>query len=228
MVDGRQLPRLVIFDCDGTLVDSQMIICAAMERAFAQTGLAYPGREATLSIVGLSLPEAFRRLAPDASESVAASLIAAYKGAFFDLRQDAAYHEPMFPGARAALDVLSAEPATMIAMATGKSRRGVEAVVARHGLGGLFHSWHTADDGPSKPHPHMILAAVEAAGVASHRAAMIGDTTFDMQMAVAAGAIPIGVDWGYHPADALWEAGAVAVLTHFDDLGEALEAAMPA
>lgn len=219
--------RHIIFDCDGTLVDSQNIICAAMERAFSTVDRPAPERSQTLSIVGLSLPQAMAIMAPDADEAERERLVVAYKAAFVALRADTTYHEPLFPGARTAVDRLVGEPGSILSMATGKSRRGVAAILALHDMENVFQSVHTADDGPSKPHPHMIHSALAGSGIAPDRAVMVGDTTYDIEMALAAGAIPIGVDWGYHPAEALRAAGAARVISVFDELAEALDALVP-
>jgi len=195
--------RLVIFDVDGTLVDSQAEIMAAMSLAFASEGMALPGRATVLSIVGLSLAEAFRVLAPQTDEAQRVRLVEAYKGAFQQLRTDNQEMGPLFPGARAALDVLGAQDHTLLAVATGKSRRGLDKVLERHGLEGMFHSEQVADHHPSKPDPSMILTALNETGVVPQRAVMLGDTTYDMDMARAAGIKKIGVTWGYHQADTL-------------------------
>jgi len=195
--------RLVIFDVDGTLVDSQAEIMAAMSLAFASEGMALPGRATVLSIVGLSLAEAFRVLAPQTDEAQRMRLVEAYKGAFQQLRTDNQEMGPLFPGARAALDVLGAQDHTLLAVATGKSRRGLDKVLERHGLEGMFHSEQVADHHPSKPDPSMILTALNETGVVPQRAVMLGDTTYDMDMARAAGIKKIGVTWGYHQADTL-------------------------
>ena len=195
--------RLVIFDVDGTLVDSQAEITAAMTLAFASEGLAAPERASVLSIVGLSLAEAFRALCPQSDHAQRARLVDAYKGAFMQLRSDNQEMGPLFPGARAALDGLRAQDHTLLAVATGKSRRGLDKVLERHRLTDVFHSEQVADHHPSKPNPSMILAALAETGVAPQRAVMLGDTTFDMDMARAAGVPRIGVTWGYHAAETL-------------------------
>ncbi|MEM6667426.1 MAG: HAD-IA family hydrolase [Pseudomonadota bacterium] len=220
------MTRLVIFDCDGTLVDSQAIITTAMERAFEAVGETPPERAETLGIVGLSLPVAMVRLAPAADDRTRTRLVDAYKQAFVALRSDAAFHEPLYPGARTVLDALAADPGVTVAMATGKSRRGVDAVLDHHSLHGIFASLHCADDGPSKPHPHMVHAAMENALAEAAHTVVIGDTTFDMEMAKAAGVSAIGVSWGYHPLEAL-EVHADAVIDHFDALPAALDSLLP-
>lgn len=195
--------RLVIFDVDGTLVDSQTEILAAMTHAFAAEGLPLPARNNVLSIVGLSLDVAFLRLCPDQSSVRRARLVTAYKDAFASLRTDNKEMGPLYPGALEALAVFRAQADTFLAVATGKSRRGLDKVLERHDLTGVFHSEQVADHHPSKPHPSMILTAMAETGVMQDAAVMVGDTTFDMDMARAAGIRKIGVAWGYHPADAL-------------------------
>ncbi len=195
--------RLVIFDIDGTLVDSQAEIMAAMTLAFQSEGLTLPDRATVLSTVGLSLSEAFRALCSNVDAARRDRLVEAYKAAFMELRKRDQEMGPLFPGARAALDLLIAQHETLLAVATGKSRRGLDKMLERHGLTGVFHSEQVADHHPSKPHPSMILTALNETGVAPQRAVMLGDTTYDMDMARAAGIKTIGVTWGYHAAEAL-------------------------
>ncbi len=195
--------RLVIFDVDGTLVDSQAEIMAAMTLAFQSEGLMLPDRATVLSIVGLSLAEAFVVLCPDTDAAQRMRLVDAYKDAFVSLRSDNQEMGPLFPGAMDALDLLRAQDHTLLAVATGKSRRGLDKVLERHGLTGVFHSEQVADHHPSKPNPSMILTALNETGVAPQKAVMLGDTTYDMDMARAAGIKKIGVTWGYHAADTL-------------------------
>ncbi len=195
--------RLVIFDVDGTLVDSQAEIVAAMTLAFQSEVLSMPPRAVVLSIVGLSLAEAFAVLCPDVELPQRNRLVEAYKGAFMSLRKDNQEMGPLFPGARDALAQLQAQDHTLLAVATGKSRRGLDKVLERHGLTGAFHSEQVADHHPSKPNPSMILTALNEMGVAPARAVMLGDTTFDMDMARGAGIKKIGVTWGYHASDTL-------------------------
>ena len=215
--------KLVIFDCDGTLVDSQQMICAAMQNAFADHDLSCPPREHLLSIVGLSLTQAFERLGNGAPDFPVAGLVERYKAAFFSLRQSETYVEPLYPGAQSAIEWLSAHPSVLLGIATGKSQRGVRAVLQSHGLLDRFHTIKTADDAPSKPHPGMLIAAMQEAGVAPAQALMIGDTSYDMTMAREAGATAIGVSWGYHPPALLREAGAQYLVEDYAALRSLIE-----
>ena len=217
---------LIIFDCDGTLVDSQHMICAAMRQAYEANSLSVPEREHLLSIVGLSLPDAFRRLAAHSAagaEHPVDSLVTCYKDAFAALRRSDDHLEPLYPGAREAIDALAARPDTLLGIATGKSQRGVRAVLGRHGLLERFATIQTSDDAPSKPHPGMVLAAMRETGAAPQDTVVVGDTVFDLEMACAAGAHAIGVAWGYHLPSALREAGAHAVIERFAELVPTLD-----
>ena len=210
--------KLVIFDCDGTLVDSQHIIVTAMTRAFDAHGLVPPPRDQVLSIVGLSLPIAVARLMPDADASLVATVSDAYRDAFGDLRRGQNHNEPMFPGALDAIQQLAARPDVVLGVATGKSRRGVAALFERFEIAPHFVTIQTADTHPSKPHPSMILTAIAEAGTEAANTVMIGDTTYDIEMARSAGVGAIGVSWGYHPAPALEAAGAHIIIGRCDEL----------
>lgn len=216
--------RLVVFDVDGTLVDSQAHILAAMDEAFRYHELPTPPRADILQIVGLSLPVAMARLCPDRPD-LNDALVSVYKEAFASLRQspDGAALSPLFPGAIARLRALAEEPFTLLGVATGKSRRGLRHLFDLHDMAGLFHTVQVADDHPSKPHPSMLLACLAETGVEARRSAIVGDTTYDMEMARAAGICGLGVAWGYHPPGSLSEAGAAEVLHDFDALPAALE-----
>lgn len=197
--------RLIIFDVDGTLVDSQGDIVASMTLAFQGVGLQTPDRATILSIVGLSLDVAIPILAPGQSRATYDQMIEGYKTAYMRLRasQGTRNSSPLYPGIRAVLDDLNAVPEFLLGVATGKSRRGLDALLTGHQLTGLFLTQQVADHHPSKPHPAMLLAALAETGVAPKDAVMIGDTQFDIEMAQAAGMRSIGVSWGYHAADRL-------------------------
>ncbi|MEM8753248.1 MAG: HAD-IA family hydrolase, partial [Pseudomonadota bacterium] len=213
---------LVIFDMDGTLIDSQRVILAAMARAYDRFGADAPADEAVRRIIGLSLPEAFARLSPEADAADNARLVELYKASFVDLRRERGGEAdaPLFPGARAALDA-EATRGRLLSVATGKARRGLDHAVEAHGLHGLFTYPQTADDARSKPHPEMVERCMDLHGVEGGATVMVGDTSFDMEMARAAGARAVGVAWGYHPAEELRAAGADVVIDRFEDLAPA-------
>lgn len=213
--------RLAVFDCDGTLVDGQASICNAMERAFAEAGLAAPDRNDVRRIVGLSLPQAVRRLIPYQDEALRLSVAERYKQAFRAARAAGELSEPLFDGIADTLAALRGAGWTL-GVATGKSDRGLEHCLAMHGLSEHFATLQTADRHPSKPHPAMLEAALDEALAAPADAVMIGDTAYDMAMAVNAGVRAIGVAWGYHDPDELRAAGAEHVAATPADLTEYL------
>ncbi|WP_188063144.1 HAD-IA family hydrolase [Sphingobium sp. KCTC 72723] len=201
---------LVVFDCDGTLVDSQHSICTAMVRAFEEAKLTPPDRPAILSVVGLSLPRAMARLLPDADADFHDHLSDRYKLAFQAMRRAEGVCEPLYPGIADLVAQLDAA-GWLLGVATGKSDRGLNLCLTHHGIIDRFVTLQTADRHPSKPHPAMLLAAMAEAGAAPETTVMIGDTSFDIDMGVAAGVRSIGVGWGYHPPADLIAAGAMAV-----------------
>lgn len=209
---------LVVFDCDGTIVDSQNIIVAAMERAFAAHDMATPERNAVLSVVGLSLGEAFSVLTDGIDGAPIDALAESYKSSFREIRAMPELHEPLFPGAREAINYFNTRDDVLLGIATGKARRGVDAVFDLHDLHGRFVSIQTADDAPSKPHPGMVLQAMAETGVDADRTVVVGDTSFDMQMARSAGAYAVGVAWGYHPRAHLESAGAHVIVDAYPAL----------
>ena len=214
--------KLFIFDCDGTLVDSQHMIVAAMEGAFAAEGLPRPERGAVLDVVGLSLDLAVGKLMPGAPQERVHRTADAYKAAFHELRRNERHQEPLYEGVREALDMLRARGDVVLGIATGKSRRGLDIVLDREGLRDHFVTLQTSDTHPSKPHPSMIHTAMAETGAGPERTLMIGDTTYDMEMAQAAGVAALGVAWGYHAASDLKRAGATTVLKESRMLGPAL------
>lgn len=209
--------RLAVFDVDGTLVDSQHNIVAAMNSAALGAGFPIPPPEAVRRIIGLSILEAVGVLFPDAEPGMQARIADSYKSAFFTMRTGKGFQEMLFPGALDALAALERD-GWLLGLATGKTRTGVEAMLVRHGLVGRFVTIQTADENPGKPHPAMLRNAVAEAGVVAAEAVMVGDTAFDMAMAKAAGVGGIGVAWGYHETEEMIEAGAKTVITSFAEL----------
>lgn len=217
--------RLVVFDVDGTLIDSQHVIFAAMTAAFAEVGLPMPARETALSVVGLSLGEAMATLAPGRPEADILRLADLYRQHFRVARIGATVDEPpLYPGAHDALRRLDTRDDLLLGIATGKARAGLDHVLAAHALAGFFVTLQTADLHPSKPHPSMLLAALAETGCIASGAVMVGDTEYDMVMGRAAGFSTIGVTWGYHPRERLIAAGADSVISDFAELDDALHA----
>jgi phosphoglycolate phosphatase len=173
-------------------------------------------------IVGLSLPVAMRHLAPDEPASAHARLVDAYKQAFFDARTRGQVSEPLFDGVPELLRALHAG-GWRLGVATGKSDRGLHGCLTLHGVRDLFATLQTADRHPSKPHPAMIEAAMAEAGASPRDTVMIGDTTYDIEMARAAGVRALGVAWGYHAPDELLAAGAEAVAATAAELQEMID-----
>lgn len=213
--------RLAVFDCDGTLVDGQHEICSAMDDAFGSLGMVAPDHGTVRRAVGLSLPQTMRLLVPQESGELQAALVEAYKAAYRQARTEGRVSEPLFDGIRPVLETLRTR-GWDLGVATGKSLRGLHHCLAVNALSDHFVTLQTADHHPSKPHPAMLEAALDEAMAMAGDAVMIGDTTYDIAMARAAGVRAIGVTWGYHPAIDLVEAGADAVATTPADLLEIL------
>ncbi|MBL4838224.1 MAG: HAD-IA family hydrolase [Kordiimonadaceae bacterium] len=210
--------KLVIFDCDGTLVDSQHIIMDAMRETFAANGVAHVSDAAVRSTVGLSLDEAIKLLVPQGTPDHIAELVEAYKSTFYRLRveQDSG-PDPLYEGTREALTALD-KAGYLLGVATGNSRRGLDRILKEHDLADMFVTLQTADGHPSKPHPSMVLKAVAEAGSTVENTVMVGDTSYDMLMGCKAGAHSLGVNWGYHAVDELLEAGAKHVASDYAEI----------
>lgn len=217
--------RLIVFDVDGTLVDSQADILAAMAHAFERADHPLPARDTVLGIVGLSLDVAMTRLAPELDAARHGRMVDWYKEAYIALRAEAgaAQSSPLYPGALEAIEALHGVPEILLGVATGKSRRGLDKLLEAHDLRRYFVTQQVSDHHPSKPHPAMLQAALSETGVSVADAVMIGDTSFDMMMAGAAGVRALGVDWGYHPAEELLATGAEGVATTVAELTAMLE-----
>ena len=194
------MSRLAIFDCDGTLVDSQANICramvdsgatihAALTRTLEAHGLAVPPARQARRVIGLSLAQAFALLVPGAAAGEIEALAATYRRTFQALRAAGQVEEPLFEGVAALIEAMAAD-GWRLAVATGKSDRGLAHCLAANGIGARFVSLQTADRHPSKPHPAMALAAMAEAGAEPAATVMIGDTGWDMGCARAAGLSP--------------------------------------
>ncbi|SNS42204.1 phosphoglycolate phosphatase [Sphingomonas laterariae] len=214
--------HLAVFDCDGTLVDSQANICDAMEETFTRAGLAVPDREAVRRIVGLSLVEAVRELHPLGDAALHQAMAQDYKSCFHALRGRGLVSEPLFDGIAETIAALDAD-GWLLGVATGKSDRGLNLCLAHHAIADRFVTLQTADRHPSKPHPSMLIQAMADAGAAPATTVMIGDTRYDIAMAKAVGATAIGVAWGYHDAAELHAEGADRVARHPQELIEMLK-----
>jgi phosphoglycolate phosphatase len=213
--------RLAVFDCDGTLVDGQASICNAMERAFAASGLSAPDRNAVRRIVGLSLPQAVGRLLPEHDHALHLEIAESYKQAFRAARASGELSEPLYGGIAETIAALR-NAGWLLGVATGKSDRGLDHCLAMHGLTAEFATLQTADRHPSKPNPAMLETALSETLATPADAVMIGDTVFDMSMAIAAGVRAIGVAWGYHDPAELLQAGAEYVAANPAELTEYL------
>jgi len=213
------MTQLIVFDCDGTLVDSQAVIVACAEDAFAAVGLVAPSPERIRHIVGLSLEPAMRVLLGRDDPVLGRRIAEAYREAFFARRSRPDHEEPLFPGVVATLDALRERGAVM-GVATGKTMRGLRQILEKHALADYFVTLQTADLHPSKPHPAMLEAAMREAGFTPDVTWIIGDTTYDIEMGRLAGCRGIGVAYGNHPAQALTKAGAAHIVDRIDQLLE--------
>lgn len=205
--------KLVLFDCDGTLVDSAGLIHETMRRTFIHFGKPEPTFAETKSIIGLTLDIAIARMqGKHHVEQEDLDMMAYYKSLFSVVRNDLDFREPLFDGIRDLMDVLEARDEILIGAVTGKSRRGLDLVTETHGF--KFIASRTADDCPSKPHPAMVTECCDETGMTASDTVVIGDAIYDMQMAKAAGAKAIGVAWGYASVDELMAAGADVIVSH--------------
>jgi phosphoglycolate phosphatase len=209
--------RLAIFDCDGTLVDSGATIYAALDESLRQNGFDVPPFSVCRRVIGLSLQEAMAVLLPDEEPDQHIKLAEDYKRAFMAMRVAGRVEEPLFDGVLKLLDAMEAD-GWLLAVATGKSDRGLRHCLELHRIHARFVSLQTADRHPSKPHPSMVHQAIADAGAAPETTIVVGDTSYDMAMASAAGASGIGAGWGYHDAEELIQAGAVGVAERPQDV----------
>lgn len=216
--------RLAIFDVDGTLIDSQHLLVRSMTHAFQSEGLQPPPRRAVLDLVGVPLHQTIAILSGREDPDLQERLLDAYREAYFGGHGAAAM--PLFDGMIDVLDRLEAD-GWLLAVATGKGRRGLIAALDLHGLGNRFLAMRTADDGPGKPDPSAVGDVCDALGVPPHQSVMIGDTTFDMTAGSGAGCRCIGVTWGYHAVDLLEGSGADTIVDRVDGLPGAAERLVP-
>ena len=212
--------KLVIFDFDGTLVDSRKLITESNRLVFAQFGFSPPSEDESFALVGMSLELVLLQLAgPDAPVE---KMVAAYRQVLPLLRADAAYAEAPFDGAAELLAALAERNDVRLGIATSHVSQTMAPALQRFGWQKYFCTVQTADKAPSKPHPAMILQALREAGVKADDAIMVGDTSFDMEMACAAEIRGVAVSWGYHRPDRLRDAGASRVVNDMTDLRDCL------
>lgn len=214
--------KLAIFDCDGTLVDSQRSIVKAMTAGFEAQGLTAPPREDILRTVGLPLRQCVQILLPNGDDAAWDAITRDYSETYRANRLSGRDEPPLYPHTVEILEALTAQ-GVLLAIATGKGRRGLEHTLKVHDLARFFIETRTADDGPGKPNPDMLLDICACTGVRPQHAVMIGDTTFDIEMSVHAKMPALGVDWGYHTVEQLKEAGAFAILQSWLDLDLVLQ-----
>jgi len=209
--------KFVVFDCDGTLVDSAHIIVATMEAAWEREGLKPPDASDVRHQVGLPLVEAIANLHPEGEPHLHHRLADHYRDAFHEDRMKSLHSEQMYPGCRDVLQEL-ADAGMILGVATGKGPQGLLNSLESNGIREFFTILKTANDGPGKPNPDILIDAMNEVGVGPENTVMVGDTIFDITMAVRAKAYGIGVDWGYHSREALTQAGACDIAKTFSDL----------
>lgn len=212
--------RLVIFDLDGTLIDSVALIVETVRNSFSAVDEPVPDEKLIRAISGITARDAMGILSPAASPERVEIILDSYRQHY--MQHAGVAREPLFAGALDALNRLQTDPETILAVATGKGYRGAVTLLERHDIIGRFHSIQTPDHNRGKPDPQMIATAMERAGAAGDRTVMIGDTVYDMRMAKAAGVGAIGVSWGYHEIEDLRAEGADIVIDDFAQLDAAV------
>lgn len=207
--------ELLAFDWDGTLFDSTACIVRSIQAAARDFGLAEVPVERARHVIGLGLEAALQLAVPDLPRERYRALAQAYRQHYF-----ATVHEvTLFAGVAELLTTLHAR-GHRLAVATGKSRRGLDEALAQVGLGALFEATRTADETASKPHPQMLHELMDATGVPAHATLMVGDTTHDLQLAANAGTDALAVSFGAHAADDLAALQPLAVLHSVSDLAD--------
>ncbi|MCB1516532.1 MAG: HAD-IA family hydrolase [Hyphomicrobiaceae bacterium] len=215
--------RLIVFDMDGTLVDSHGFIISVVRATFERLGQSVPSADEVRDIIGLSNYEAFAQLTGQSGDAVR-NAMDTYQAVFNELRTSDAYNEPtLFDGIPEVLTELSARPETLLGIATGKSHRGMERVLQAHGIRDLFVTRQTPDENPSKPHPGMLQRAMAEAGTMPNQTVMIGDSSYDIEMARAAGTGALGVTWGSHEPDLLAQSGAHIIIDRVSHMIDAID-----
>lgn len=215
--------KLIMFDMDGTLIDTEALIVEHMTTTFEAAGLAPPTTVQSRRVIGLSLPVAIATLLGTEVTPLAEQLADDYRSRYRASLVQAEGREGLFPGAREVLDFLAAWPDTLLGIATGKGLNGVHRLTQLHGIAGHFVTLQTPDHNPSKPHPGMMLRGMAETGAEPRDTVIIGDTTFDIEMGKAAGTKAIGVTWGHHDPHELLAAGADMLVETYADLPLAIK-----
>ena len=210
--------KLVLFDCDGTLVDSAANIHTCMEKTFIEAGFPAPDLSLTKSVIGLTLDAAISQMLQTTIDQRIHQMAARYKHHSVLLRSASVFRRALFDGIQEVLNTLIEEDKILVGVVTGKSRRGLDTIIRNHDLETGIIASRTADECPSKPHPAMVLECCAETGVDPAQTVVIGDAIYDMQMARAAGAGAIGVSWGHAGIAELVEAGAHHVVHEADAL----------
>lgn len=211
---GSQPFDLLVFDWDGTLMDSLGSIVACTRATLARLELPALPDEEIRQAIGLGMLETVERLAPGAGPEQVEAVRSCYRDLWLSTYRE---RPVLFPAADALLADL-ADAGYLLAIATGKSRGGLDRDLEATGLAGRFHATRTVDEAPSKPHPGMLLALLDELGVHPHRALMIGDSVWDLQMAAAAGVPAVGITTGGYPRPQLLEHGPAGCVECLEDL----------
>jgi len=211
--------ELVVFDWDGTLMDSTASIVSSIRAGCADLGLNVPSIEAARHVIGMGLSEALHYAVPELEEADYPKLAERYRFHYLAHDQDLV----LFDGVEDLLRDLR-EQSHLLAIATGKSRRGLNRVLEQTGLGVYFDATRCADESFSKPHPAMLLELMDELVAEPERTLMIGDTTHDLLMASNAGACAVGLSCGAHPVEQLEALGPLAVLDSVAEVGAWLRA----
>ena len=221
MNDGIEITlnklRMVVFDCDGTIVDSQRAIVEIMQASFELHNLQLPERNEIIWGVGLDLSVAIKRLLPERHGLDINELCKTYRIIAADYRENRKFEDPLYPDAERVIRKLHADD-WLLGVATGNSRAGLDHVLKLYNLSQLFITKQTSDCAAGKPNPEMLKNAMRDTGVSSELLFMVGDTTYDICMAVNAGTHAIGVSWGYHGIEELLQAGAEIIVHNYDEL----------
>jgi len=210
---------LIVFDWDGTVMDSEHRIVTCMQRAGADTLSSIPTDAEVREIIGLGMQEAVARLWPEADDEDVQKIIEAYRVHWLG---DQIPDSELFEGAAETIEALT-DRGYLLAVATGKSRRGLDRVLDESGLGRYFHMTRCADEAHSKPHPQMLQDILTDLNTEPHKALVVGDTEYDIQMAANAKVDAVGVSYGAHDQQRLIDCGAKIILHSLTELIDWLE-----